>query len=109
MIKKDQPFFFAIILVGFMDWLTTIVGVAFLGASETNPLLVSLVSSNMVLFSTVKLLAIVVTGIAFYKAIGLSTGLNWSKTKGFLHIGYSLTFLILSAVVINNLSVVLKF
>ena len=107
MIKKDMLFFSALVLVGFLDWLTTVVGVAFFGASESNPLMFGLVSSSMVLFSVVKLFAVVVAGLGFYKAIGLSAGLNWSFTARFLDIGYSLTFLSLAAVVINNLSVVM--
>ncbi len=109
MIKKDLLVFSALVLVGFLDWLTTVVGVAFFGASESNPLMFGLVSSNMVLFSVVKLVAVVVAGLGFYKAIGLNAGLNLSFTKRFLDIGCSLTFLSLAAVVINNLSVVLKF
>jgi hypothetical protein len=109
MIKKSWLFFSALVLVGFLDWLTTIVGVAFFGATETNPLLVGLVSSNMVLFSAVKLFAVVAGGLAFYKAVGLSTDFNWGLTKRFLDVSYSLTFLGLAVVVLNNLTVVLKF
>ncbi len=98
-----------LVLVGFFDWLTTVVGVAFFGASETNPLLFGLLSSNMVLFSAVKLFAVVAGGLAFYKAAGLSTLLNRGLTKRFLDVSYFFTFLGLILVVFNNLSVVLKF
>ena len=84
MIKKTWLFFSALVLVGFLDWLTTVVGVAFFGASETNPLLVGLVSSNMVLFSAVKLFAVVAGGLAFYKAVGLSTDFNTGFNKKIL-------------------------
>ena len=80
MIKKSLLFFSMLVLVGFFDWLTTVVGVAFFGASETNPLLFGLLSSNMVLFSAVKLFAVVAGGLAFYKAAGLSTLLNQGLT-----------------------------
>lgn len=109
MIKKNWLFFFAIVLIGFLDWLTTLVGVAFFGASETNPLLVGLVNSNMILFSVVKLFAVVAGGLAFYKAVGLTTDFNRGLTKKFLNVSYSLTFLVLSAVVFNNLIAVIKF
>jgi len=109
MIKKTRLFFSVLVLVGFLDWLTTVVGVAFFGASETNPLLVGLVSSNMVLFSAVKLFAVVAGGLAFYKAVGLSTDLNRGLTKRFLDVSYFLTFLALSVVVLNNLITVIKF
>ena len=103
MIKKSWLFFSALILVGFLDWLTTVVGVAFFGAKETNPLIIDIVSSSMVLFSAVKLFAVVAGGLAFYKAVGLTTNLNRGLTKRFLDISYSITFLALSAVVFNNL------
>jgi len=109
LVKKSLIFCFALILVGFLDWLTTVVGVAFSGASETNPLLIGILGSNMALFSVVKLFAVVATGLAFYIAVGLSTNSKRRLTKRFLDVSYLLTFLILTTVVINNLSVVLKF
>jgi hypothetical protein len=109
MIKRTWLFFSALVLVGFLDWLTTVVGVAFFGASETNPLLVGLVSSNMMLFSAVKLFAVVAGGLAFYKAAGVSTGLNLGLTKRVVNVSYSLTFLALSVVVLNNLIAIVKF
>ena len=109
MIKKSWLFLSALVLVGFLDWLTTVVGVVFFGASETNPLLIGIVSSNMVFFSAVKLFAVVTGGLAFYKAVGLTTNFNRSLTKRFLDISYSLTFLALALVVFNNLISMLKF
>ena len=108
MIKKNWLFFFALVLVGFLDWITTIVGVAFFGASETNPLLVDLVSSNMIIFSAVKLFAVVAGGFAFFKAVGLTKTYNQGLTKRFLDVSFSMTFLALALVVFNNL-IVLKF
>jgi hypothetical protein len=102
MIKKSWLFFSALVLVGFLDWLTTVVGVSFFGASETNPLLINIVTSSIVLFSVVKLFAVVAGGLAFYKAVGLTTNLNRGLTKKFLDISYSLTFLAISVVVFNN-------
>ena len=108
MIRKSWLFFSALVLVGFLDWLTTVVGVVFFGASENNPLLFGLLSSNIVLFSAVKLFAVVAGGLAFYKAAGLSTDLNLGLTKRFLNVSYSMTFLALSVIVFNNLIIVLK-
>jgi hypothetical protein len=108
MIKKNWLFFFALVLVGFLDWLTTLIGVTFFGASENNPLLIGLVSSNMLLFSAVKLFAVVAGGLAFYKAAGLSTDYNNGLTRRFLDVSFSLTFLALAVVVFNNM-IVLKF
>ncbi|MCL5876223.1 MAG: DUF5658 family protein [Candidatus Bathyarchaeota archaeon] len=107
MIKKDLLFLSALILVGVSDWLTTVLGVTFCGASETNPLMAGLVGSNMVAFSVVKLFAVVATGFAFYKAVGISVNLNWMPAKRFLDVSYLATFLLLTGVVVNNVSVIL--
>jgi hypothetical protein len=103
--KKEHLFFSAIILVGLIDWLTTIAGVLFFGATEINPLLSGLTKTSMVLFSAIKLSAIVIAGFAFYKARALSTTAahDWHFTRKFLYGGYSVALLALTAVVANNL------
>jgi hypothetical protein len=103
--KKELLFFFAIILMGTIDWLTTVTGVLFFGATEVNPLLSGLTRSNMMLFSAVKLSAVVFAGFAFYKAIAISRpkANDWRFTHRFLNGGYSLTFIALTAVVTNNI------
>jgi hypothetical protein len=110
MLKKELLFFFAIILMGFLDWLTTVIGVFFFGATEVNPLLSGLTKSSMILFSAVKLSAVVLAGFALYKAAAISrpTNNDWHFTKRFLDGGYSLTFLALTAVVANNMIVVFR-
>jgi hypothetical protein len=107
MIKKDVVFLSALILVGVSDWLTTILGVTFFGANEANPLMAGLVGSNMMVFSVVKLFAVVTAGFAFYKAVKISINLNWTAAKRCLDVSYLVTFLFLTGVVVNNLSVML--
>jgi hypothetical protein len=106
--KKDIIFFSMLVLVGLMDWLTTVVGITFFGATETNPLLAGLAGSNMILMSVIKLIAVTATGLAFYKAIGLSKGINWGFTKRFVDAGFSFTFIGLSVIVVSNLSVLMQ-
>jgi hypothetical protein len=110
MLKKEPLLFSAIILLGFLDWLTTVTGVLFFGAAEANPLLSGLTESNMILFSVVKLSAIVLMGFAFYKAavISKSRTNDWHFTKRFLYGGYSLTFLALTAVVASNMVAIFR-
>jgi hypothetical protein len=55
MVKKEVLFCTTLILIGTIDWLTTIIGIVFFGATETNPLLAGLTQSNMLIFSVVKL------------------------------------------------------
>ena len=59
----------------------------------------------MILFSAVKLSAVVLAGFAFYKAAAISRLItnDWHFTKRFLDGGYSLTFFALTAVVANNM------
>ncbi len=108
--KKEFLFFFVIILMGFLDWLTTVAGVLFFGATEVNPLLSGLTQSNMIIFSAVKLAAVVLAGFAFYKAAAITkpTANDWHFTKRFLDGGCSLTFLALTAVVANNMIAVFR-
>ena len=90
MVKKEVLFAISIILIGTLDWLTTLVGVIFFGATETNPLLASLTQTNIPLFSAIKLSAITLTGLAFYKAetkTKISSQIS-PFAKKFLHSGY---------------------
>jgi hypothetical protein len=110
MLKKELLLFSAVILLGFLDWLTTVTGLFFYGAAEANPLLAGLTRSGIILFSVVKLSAVLLIGFAFYKATAISkSGTNdWHLTKGFLYGGYSLTFLALTAVVASNMIAILR-
>jgi hypothetical protein len=110
MLKKELVFFSAIILMGFLDWLTTVTGVLFLGATEVNPLFSELTKSSMIIFSVVKLSTIVIVGLAFYvaSAISRSTSNAGHFTRRFLNGGYSLTFLTLTTVVANNMVAVFR-
>ena len=110
MLKKELLLFSAIILLGFLDWLTTATGILFFGAAEANPLLSGLTKSSMLLFSVVKLSAVVLIGFAFYKAtvISKSRTNDWHFTRRFLYAGYSLTFLALTAVVASNMIAIFR-
>ena len=47
---------------------TSVIPAGTFGATETNPLIANLTQSNMLLFSVVKLSAITLTGLIFYRA-----------------------------------------
>ena len=94
----------ALVLMGALDWLTTTVGIMFFGATEVNPLLSGLTQSSMLLFSTVKLSAVAITGAAFYKAMDTGfTGQNSMFTARFVYAGYGVAFLALTTLVANNI------
>ncbi len=95
--------------MGLLDWLTTVMGVTIFGAREINPLFSGLTSSSMLLFSVVKLLAVTITGFAFYKAAAISSLIDLNLTKRFLDGGYSITLLALTLIVANNILTIVKF
>jgi hypothetical protein len=106
MFNKKRLFFTAIILLGSLDWLTTIIGIASNGSIEINPLLSGLTKSSMVVFSIVKLSADVVAAFAFYKAEAISIG---QTVKNFLNGAFSVTCLIFVTVVVSNLLTITRF
>ena len=97
-------------LLGYLDWLTTVVGLLFCGGTELNPVLSGLTKSSMLIFSATKLTAVALAGFAAYKAVDITAH---SKNKfrlssKFVNGGVSLTVLALTIVVINNMMVVFK-
>jgi hypothetical protein len=106
-VKKEFVFSSAMIAVGLLDWLTTVAGILFFGATEANPILTGLTTSSLLLFSMIKLVAVVIVGLTFSKAVSISESITcgWNFTKSFLYGGYSLTLLILLAIINNNIFV----
>jgi hypothetical protein len=109
MVKREVVFCTTLILIGTLDWLTTLIGIAFFGATETNPLIANLTQTNILLFSVVKLSAITLTGLIFYRAETKTKLCQFSpSTKKFLHTGYAICLLMLAVVVLNNCSQIIK-
>lgn len=108
--RKELLFCVALILMGFLDWLTTMIGILFFGATETNPLISGLTQSSMLTFSTVKLSAVSLAGFVFYKAgaMGRIAGQAPCFASRFLDSGYVVSLLALTAFVINNITVVFR-
>ena len=108
--KKRILFLLAIILLGSLDWLTTLIGTLFFGSTEINPFLAGITRSSPFIFSLVKLSAVVLAGCAFYKAeaINETTIKRWTHTKNLLYAAFSLTSIALTAVAANNMMVLLR-
>jgi hypothetical protein len=110
MVKKEVLLCTTLITIGTLDWLTTLVGVMFFGATETNPLLTNLTQTNILLFSTIKLTAIMLTGLLFYKA-EIKTKLTAQIspfTKKFLNSGYVIALFFLMVAVLNNFATIVN-
>jgi hypothetical protein len=109
-VRKELVFSSAMIAVGLLDWLTTVAGILFFGATEANPILTVLTKSGLLLFSVVKLSVVVIVGLTFSKAVsvGESTTCGWNFTKVFIYGGYSLTILTLLIIVGSNIFVIFR-
>jgi hypothetical protein len=98
--------------VGSLDWLTTVIGIAYFGAVEGNPFMAQLTSSNLLVYSLIKLATTIVVGYIFYKAekILLTTDDQSSRAFKITHIGLRVTYvsatIALLIAVINNIFVV---
>jgi hypothetical protein len=55
-------------LMGSIDWLTTIIGIAYFGAVESNPFIATLASTNLVAFTVLKLGTAFLVAFLFYQA-----------------------------------------
>lgn len=110
MFKKALALCLILILMGVLDWLTTILGVLYFGAVEINPLFAGIINSNILVYSGIKLAAAVLIGFLFYKgyAIEEALGINSHLGKVFLGSGYFASLLALTVVVANNIIVVVS-
>jgi hypothetical protein len=101
-----------LILMGSLDWLTTIVGITFFGAVEGNPFLAGLASTNMPAFTAIKLGTAFFVGFLFYQANKTLNYMENKSSRGFVLTQYvlrgaylaSVTFLLFA--VFNNVLLV---
>ena len=102
----------ALILMGSMDWLTTIVGITFFGAIEGNPLLADIAQTSLPLFTIIKLFTTVMIGLLFYNAEQTLLRIADKSTRSFkyariiLRTAYVIVTMILLFAVLNNLIVI---
>lgn len=102
----------SLVTVGSLDWLTTVIGIAYFGAVEGNPFMAQLTSSNLPLYSLIKLVTTIVVGYIFYKAekILMSAENQSSRAFKFTRLGLRVTYvgatIALLVAVINNVFVV---
>ena len=110
MFKKELLFCSVLILLGFVDWLTTVTGILCFGVVEINPLFAGLTKVNLLVYSGIKLSVVVLTGFLFYKADKIEKMLkdNSHFGKRVLELGYFVSFMTLTAVVTSNIMTVVK-
>ena len=56
------------VLMGSMDWLTTVIGIAYFGAVEGNPFLAEITRTSLPAFTAIKLSTTIIVALLFYKA-----------------------------------------
>jgi hypothetical protein len=109
-LKKELLCCFALILMGALDWLTTVTGVLCFGAVEINPLFAALTKANVLVYSEIKLTIVVLVGVLFYNAgnIGKMVKDNSHLVKRFLESGYIVSLTALTVAVVNNVITVAR-
>jgi len=100
--------------MGYVDWLTTIIGIAYFGAVEVNPFLAELTRTNLVAFTALKLTAAMFVGLLSYQGERMLQKLKNTNSKYFLRArfalraGYIIVSTVLLFTILNNLIVVAK-
>jgi hypothetical protein len=79
-----------LVLMGSLDWLTTIVGIVGFGAVEGNPFLAGLASTNLPEFTVIKLGTAFFVGFLFYQADKTLNRTENKNTKSFVRTRYIL-------------------
>ena len=112
-LKSDIFPSFILILMGSIDCLTTVIGVLYFGAAELNPLMAGIVSTNIVAFLVLKILATFLIGFTYILAKrSLNRTLN-KESKSFkysnrlIKVAYTGLMFFLFTVIVNNLTILL--
>ncbi len=104
----------AMILSGTMDWLTTIIGIVFFGAIESNPFMAGLTSTSLIAFTVAKLTITLLAAFLFYKADKTlletmdKNSRSFSLTRITLRVAYVISTALLVVAVLNNIIVVAR-
>ena len=105
---------FTLILMGSMDWLTTMIGIFYFGAVEANPFIADIASTSLPAFTAIKLITTIVVGLLFYQAEKsllktrdkASQSFKWTRIT--LKAAYVGATALLFFAVLNNLLVVIR-
>ena len=100
--------------MGSIDWLTTIIGITFFGAVESNPFISTLANTNLLAFSVLKLVATLAVASLFYQAekklsnTRNNEGRSLKRRVGLLRLFQSISLLVLASAALNNLHIILQ-
>ena len=102
-----------LVLMGIIDCVTTVIGVMFSGASEANPIMSGIVSSNIDAFMVIKIVATAFTAFTYLYANKLlmkssnKAAKSFKVSRNLLNICYIGIIGFLFVVITNNLSILL--
>ena len=88
-----------LVLIGSLDWLTTIIGIMYFGAVEGNPFLAGLANTNLPAFTAIKLSTAFFVGLLFYQADKTLNQTENKSSKGFVLTRYVLKGAYLASVI----------
>jgi hypothetical protein len=103
-----------IILMGYMDWLTTMIGIFYFGAVEVNPFFAEITRTNLAAFTAIKLTTTIFVGLLYYLGERMLLRLKNKKSKSFLCAriilrgGFVVITAILLGAILNNIIVIGK-
>jgi hypothetical protein len=101
-------------LMGYMDWLTTIIGIFYFGAVEVNPFFVDITKTNLAAFTAIKFATTIFVVLLYYLGERMLLRLKDAKSQSFLcarlvlRIGYLVITAILLSAILNNIIVIGK-
>jgi hypothetical protein len=104
----------ALFFMGYADWLTTIVGIAYFGAVELNPLFAEITRTNLVAFTAIKMTTAIFTCLLFYAGETMLLRLKdrdskyFSSSRIILMGGYVIMTTVLLIAILNNVIVVAR-
>ena len=79
-----------LILMGSMDWLTTVIGIVYFGAVEGNPFFSEIARTNLPAYTAIKLSTAVFVGFLFYQAEKSLSRAQDQSSRGFTWTRYLL-------------------
>jgi hypothetical protein len=103
-----------LVLMGYMDWLTTMIGIVYFGAVEVNPFFADIVRTNLVAFTAIKLTTTIFVGLLYYVGDRMLMRLKDKESKSFLfarvtlRVGYVVITAVLLSAILNNIIVIGK-
>jgi hypothetical protein len=103
-----------LVLMGSLDWLTTVIGIVYFGAVEGNPFLADIARTSLPAFTAIKLSTTIIIGLLFYNAEKMlprspdKSAWSYRCARVVLRIGYVVAMALLLAAVVNNLLVLVK-